>query len=103
MKYTFAIALLGASIDARGRSSSSSILELFAADAQFMNFAAVNSKHYETVVEFEGRQNNFHLNMNLINSHNRLMNADNPDDLILAPNYTTDWTPEEYIETLNMP
>lgn len=39
----------------------------------------------------------------MINAHNHQMNANNPDDLILAPNFTADWTNTEYVATLTMP
>ena len=58
MNKTFTVALLLAFstyVRASGRSSSSSILGMLSKDSDFMKFAAVNSKQYTTVEDFEKR------------------------------------------------
>ena len=104
----FSIALLASATifeeGAQARSSTaSSILDGFKNDSKFMNFAALNNKHYKDIEDFENRQDIYHKNINKINEENRKNNHGNPDDLVLAPNYMTDWTIDEFAARLNMP
>lgn len=67
-----------------------------------MNFAAENNKHYDSIDDFEKRQNIFHDNILKINNNNR-KNKGRKDDLVLGANYMTDWSPEEFSARLNLP
>ena len=72
-----------------------------AEDPKFLSYCSKYNKNMSDTRSFERRQRRYHLNDTIIADYNRKHAHDtDPDKLVLAHNFTSDFEPEEYQKLL---
>ena len=92
MKQSFALAALVSFAAARN----------LIGDAKFITFQSTHSKNYTSTSEYKVRQQIYGKNEKVINAKNAEGDSNDPDRLVLAHNWTSDLTQEEYLGLLGL-